>query len=71
MKASDLIALLKDARGALHGANHALVDRVDAAVAELEKAQSAAKPAPQESRYTVKQGERFTRTPQTSGPLPE
>lgn len=43
MKAVDLIALLKDARGALHGANHALVDRLDAAVDELETAQKQTK----------------------------
>lgn len=49
MKAADLIALLKDARGSLHGANHKLVERLDSAVAELESAQTkaAAKPAPQ------------------------
>lgn len=42
MKAVELIALLKDARGALHGANHVLVARIDAAVDELEKAQTQA-----------------------------
>lgn len=53
MKAADLIALLKDARGALHGAQHSLVNRLDAAVAELEAA-NAPRPAPKPDPVTTR-----------------
>lgn len=43
MKAVDLIALLKDARGALHGAYPGLVKRLDEATEELETAQKQTK----------------------------
>lgn len=43
MKAVDLIALLKDSRGALHGAYPRLVERLDAAIEELDTAQKQTK----------------------------
>lgn len=66
MKAADLIALLKDARGALHGAQHGLVNRLDAAVAELEAANApkpAARPDPVTTRANV-------RMPSAPPPMP-